>query len=136
MAKKIPLEEIDRRTTLDQMGANPGPLERWRETMREACKDGMKPSPCVNCKKITPFYLRTSRGPIPYCEECFKAEMKASHRRLLREATAAGFKTIEAWQDWQEASSVATNQRLAEAAGFETIKAWLEASMLPKGDWE
>jgi hypothetical protein len=112
-------------------------LDRWRETMREACKDGMKPSPCVGCKKITPLYLRSSvLGPIPYCQECLSAELEASHRKLLREAKAAGFKTVEAWQDWQEASSIAANQRLAEAAGFETIKAWVEASMLPKGDWE
>ncbi len=111
-------------------------LDRWRAAMREACKDGIKPSPCVGCKKITPFYLRTSHGPVAYCRECLTAELNASHRKLLREAKAAGFKTVEAWQDWQEASMLAENQRLAEAAGFETIKAWVEASMLQKGDWE
>jgi len=90
------------------------------DKIREACKDGMKPCPCVTCKRITPLYLRTSRGPVAYCHECFMAELEASHRRLLRQAKAAGFKTVSAWQDWLE-------QQACQA---------VQAGSLPKGDWE
>lgn len=106
-----------------------------------ACKDGMKPTPCVNCRKITPLYLRTSWGPVAYCGECFTAELEASHKSLLRQAKAAGFKTVEAWQDWQEQQAC---QEAAKAAGFKTVGAWqdwheqqaCQEASLPKGDWE
>jgi hypothetical protein len=87
-------------------------VSRVLAAIEAACKDGMEPGPCVTCGKVTPQYLPTSHGPVAYCGECFTAELKSEHRRLLGEAKAAGFKTIEAWQDWQEAGS------------------------LPKGDWE
>lgn len=73
------------------------------------------PRPCVTCKKLTPYFLRSPNGlydPIPYCEKCLHAELEAGHRRLLRQAKAAGFRTVDAWQDAQE------------------------ASFIPKGDWE
>jgi hypothetical protein len=92
-------------------------IEDQIRKMHEACKDGMKPSPCVTCRKITSLYLRSSSGPIPYCGECFTAELEASHKSLLRQAKAAGFKTVGAWQDWHE------QQACQEAS-------------LPKGDWE
>ena len=87
-------------------------IEDHLRKIREACKDGMKPSPCVACRKITPLYLRTSAGPVAYCQECFTAEIEAENRRMLREAKAAGFETVDAWLDW-----------------------W-EQHPLPKSDWE
>jgi hypothetical protein len=65
----------------------------------------------VHCRKITSSYLRGNnrppfgpgnRPPIPYCSECFTAELTASHAKLLARAKAAGFGTVEAWQDWIE----------------------------------
>jgi hypothetical protein len=82
-----------------------------------------RPRPCVTCKKLTPYSLRSPSGvhdPIPYCEKCFRAELEASPRKLLRKAKAAGFKTVDAWQDRQD-----------QQQDWQ----WQEAS-LPKGDWE
>jgi len=115
-------------------------IDEHLAAINAACKDA-KPGPCVTCGKITPLHLRSSEGPIPYCQKCFTAELEASHKSLLRQAKAAGFKTVEAWQDWQEQQAC---QEAARAAGFKTVGAWQEwheqqarqEASLPKGDWE
>jgi hypothetical protein len=50
-----------------------------------ACKEKMEPKPCVGCKKITSLSLRTSRGHVPYCAECFRAELDRDRARFERE---------------------------------------------------